>query len=547
MPTILPAKWPWFRWPILTEWPPCRPPPVSAARTARLVGALGAGRPAYRALADALRLAVADGRIAAGTRLPSERELTAALDVSRTTVTRAYAVLRDSGYLTSRRGSGSVATPARRAAGSAAPGSLFPADVGEGRHRPDLRRDPRARGGRRGLRAGRRRSCPRYLAGAGYLTLGVPELREVIAERYTARGLPTEPRRGARHLRRGRRHRHRAARPRSATATGSSSRPRRYPNTVDAAPARRRPARAARHGPRRLGRRRVRPHGALGRRPPAALLIPDFHNPTGRAHGRRRPGRARPRPAARRAPCRSSTRRSPRSTSTGGPMPLPFAAHDPRTISVGSSSKSHWGGLRTGWVRAPRTALAPLVEARVTTDLGAPVLEQLVLLELMRIAPGLTEAAARRPARVARRPGHRAGDAPAGAALPGAPWRAVPVVRAARRRRRHRRSPWPPRTRGCSSRPGPRFAVVGGLERWVRLPYVLAPEVMTEAVERLARAVERRACRGAPRRRRGRRVTPDSPAAARSWPDPAGAPRVDLRPAEASPASARSRWLSLRR
>jgi len=33
--------------------------------------------------------------------------------------------------------------------------------------------------------------------------------------------------------------------------------------------------------------------------------------------------------------------------------------------------------------------------------------------------------------------------------------------------------------------------VVGGLERWVRLPYVLAPEVMTEAVERLSRAVER--------------------------------------------------------
>ena len=37
---------------------------------------------------------------------------------------------------------------------------------------------------------------------------------------------------------------------------------------------------------------------------------------------------------------------------------------------------------------------------------------------------------------------------------------------------------------------GPRFAVVGGLERWVRLPYVLAPDAMTEAVERLARAVE---------------------------------------------------------
>ena len=74
----------------------------------------------------------------------------------------------------------------------------------------------------------------------------------------------------------------------------------------------------------------------------------------------------------------------------GGPMPLPFAAHDPRAITVGSSSKSHWGGLRTGWVRAPAHRAAGLVESRVTSDLGAPVLEQLVLLELMRVAPGLT-------------------------------------------------------------------------------------------------------------------------------------------------------------
>ena len=49
---------------------------VSAARTARIVGTLTPGRPAYRALADALRLAIADGRIAAGTRLPEGSEAT---------------------------------------------------------------------------------------------------------------------------------------------------------------------------------------------------------------------------------------------------------------------------------------------------------------------------------------------------------------------------------------------------------------------------------------------------------------------------------------
>ena len=105
---------------------------VSAARTARLVGTLVAGRPAYRALADALRLAVADGRIAVGTRLPSERELTGALDVSRTTVTRAYAVLRDSGYLASRRGSGSVATLPRGEPSPRRPARSSPPTPAEG-------------------------------------------------------------------------------------------------------------------------------------------------------------------------------------------------------------------------------------------------------------------------------------------------------------------------------------------------------------------------------------------------------------------------------
>src|SRR4051794_31883767 len=64
--------------------------------------------PAYRVLAERLRLLIADGRIMPGSRLPSERELTEALGVSRTTVASAYRELRDSGYLTSRRGSGSV-------------------------------------------------------------------------------------------------------------------------------------------------------------------------------------------------------------------------------------------------------------------------------------------------------------------------------------------------------------------------------------------------------------------------------------------------------
>src|SRR6187397_1969565 len=78
---------------------------ITARRVATLVGEFDRS-PAYAGLADALVLLIGDGRIAAGTRLPSERELTEALGVSRTTVTRAYATVRDGGYAEARRGSG---------------------------------------------------------------------------------------------------------------------------------------------------------------------------------------------------------------------------------------------------------------------------------------------------------------------------------------------------------------------------------------------------------------------------------------------------------
>lgn len=82
---------------------------VSPPRVRALLGSALDRSPAYLGLADGLRMLVSDGRIAPGTRLPSERELTLELGVSRTTVSRAYAVLRDRGFLSSRRGSGSPA------------------------------------------------------------------------------------------------------------------------------------------------------------------------------------------------------------------------------------------------------------------------------------------------------------------------------------------------------------------------------------------------------------------------------------------------------
>ena len=80
---------------------------IGAKRVATLVGAFDRS-PAYAGLADALVLLIGDGRIPVGTRLPSERELTDQLGVSRTTVTRAYGELVESGWATARRGSGTT-------------------------------------------------------------------------------------------------------------------------------------------------------------------------------------------------------------------------------------------------------------------------------------------------------------------------------------------------------------------------------------------------------------------------------------------------------
>ncbi|MQS05390.1 GntR family transcriptional regulator, partial [Streptomyces alkaliterrae] len=63
--------------------------------------------PAYRALADGVRVLVLEGRVPVAARLPAERELAAALRVSRTTVAAAYEALRAEGFLESRRGAGS--------------------------------------------------------------------------------------------------------------------------------------------------------------------------------------------------------------------------------------------------------------------------------------------------------------------------------------------------------------------------------------------------------------------------------------------------------
>ena len=54
----------------------------------------------------------------------------------------------------------------------------------------------------------------------------------------------------------------------------------------------------------------------------------------------------------------------------GQDMPPPFAVGSQDTITIGSASKTFWGGLRIGWIRAPRSLVRPLVESRARSTSG---------------------------------------------------------------------------------------------------------------------------------------------------------------------------------
>src|SRR5690348_7303423 len=142
--------------------------------------------PAYQGLADGIRMLIVDGRLPVGAQLPSERALADSLRVSRTTVTAAFTQLREDGYLNARRGARSttalpIATGAPVAAIAPPTASLAEACLAAP-----------ASATMEAFAEAAREVMP-YLHTIGVELTGVAPLREAIAERYCARGLPTEP------------------------------------------------------------------------------------------------------------------------------------------------------------------------------------------------------------------------------------------------------------------------------------------------------------------------------------------------------------------
>ncbi|MEE1938913.1 PLP-dependent aminotransferase family protein [Streptomyces sp. TRM 70361] len=485
---------------------------VATPGPASAPGPSGRRLPAYRALADGVRLLVLEGRVPVAARLPAERELAAALAVSRTTVAAAYEVLRADGFLASRRGAGSwTALPAGNPLPS---GGLEPLPPEAAGTVIDLgwaalpAPEPWVTRAFQGALA----ELPPYAHTHGDYPAGLPVLRRAVADRYTARGVATMPEQimittgamGAVAALRG------LFAPRGERVAVEHPS---YANVLQLL----REA-GARLVPVAMGEglsgwdlpawRRVLRDAA----PRMAYVIADYHNPTGAQadEEQRRELVAAARAAGTVLVADETMSGLDLDPLPGGRAPRPVAAFDPggsAVVTVGSASKSIWAGLRIGWVRAAPETIRSLVAARAYGDLGSPVLEQLAVAWML--ADGGPEAG------VAGGTGGTAGGGGNG-------WDRALAVRRERAREnrdslvaalRRELPDWEftvphggltlwVRTGGLSGSriaeagervgvrvpSGPRFGVDGAFEGYVRLPFTVSGPVADEAAVRLAAA-----------------------------------------------------------
>ena len=453
---------------------------VDPSRLATLLAPWEGRGPAYQSVASGLRALALDGRLAVGERVPSERDLAGALGVGRGTVTAAFDVLRTEGYLTSDRGGGSrIALPA---AHPQRPDTPF----GGGEQALDLTVAalpapaqvlPAVERATVALRP--------WLAGHGLHPFGLPELREQVAVHLTARGLSTRAEQvlvtgGALHgwdlvL---------AALARTGDRVVVEQPT--YPAVLDAVA-----ARGLRAVPLPVT---VRGWELAGRQGVLAHVTPDAQNPTGLVATT----------AQRRlllaglVGARVVADETFADLVLEGPLPRPLGALRSDVVSLGSMSKAFWAGLRVGWVRAAPEVLVRLAQQRGASDLAGPVLDQLVALELLKVAQEvLTER---------REHLRRCRDAlleELGRVLPDwgcevpragmVLWVELPET-GATRLAAHALD------LGLRVTAGPRFTVDGTADRFLRLPFTQPPERVREVVRLLAAAAVLTRSPAAPRR-----------------------------------------------
>lgn len=352
-----------------------------------LAGRLGTwthgGDALFRGLADRVAELVAAGELRSGDRLPAERALAQTLRVSRGTVVAAYDLLRERDVVVRRQGSGTrvvgVTSPAP--SGRATSDPLFDetADAID-----LLKAQPLVSPLVRELVAE-----PRFSTDPNLLNqddpAGLPGLRAALAEQYTREGLPTTPDQilvtsGAQQAM--------ALAVGLLTGTGDNVLTEwlTWPGLTD----------LIRHRGARLHPVPMGLHGvdldelasAVDRLRPALIALnPHHHNPTGTrvpAAGRRRLADL---SADHQLPLLEDRVAARLAFDGNVPPPLAALRPDGPLITVDSLSKTAWGGLRIGWVRADPVLVQRLRSLRATHDLSSPVPSQLLAEQVLADLP----------------------------------------------------------------------------------------------------------------------------------------------------------------
>jgi len=333
-------------------------------------------------VAATLRGRIAHGEFGPGMRLPSERALAARLNVSRVTVVRALTRLRLEGLVVTRHGSGTfVATTDRLLDTIASHPARSPHPGEGGADVLDLRWATTA--GPADLAQVVQAACvdalPAALLGDGATGASLDTLTELLAHHLTRSGLATRP--GQLTLTSGAMTGlglvlDVAGPPGGLTVTETPT----YPGALHILAQRKRrlsgwPAGAADWDSADLARLlRAGSRGVL-------YVQPDGHNPTGATmppSTRETIGRI-----AAAAGWLVVADETMRPLHLAGDAVASLAAADHRVIVVSSLSKTVWGGLHLGWVRAPAGVTRQLRSAAAAMGAGPSALDQITTAQLL--------------------------------------------------------------------------------------------------------------------------------------------------------------------